>query len=174
MVTSIELRDAKKSSATVDPLHAYQQQKSEEKQACYGNGGLWDPTINTGGGSVMAGDDWVHITIDDRFRLGPKGFARECGWELREDREGLRIALEENYFERTPRLISPHLLGVAPGKLIDDMVTARWQKHDPYIEEDRPLVEDQLRRLVATGSREDFWEAFGLAVKAVSDSEVPE
>lgn len=122
----------------------------------------------------MAADDWVHITIDERFRLGPKGFARECGWELREDARGLRIALEENYFNRPPRLVTPHLVGVAPGKLIDRTVTDSWPQHDPYIDETRPLVEDRLRRLAATATREEFWEGFGLATKSVYDSEVPD
>lgn len=122
----------------------------------------------------MAAEDWVHITIDERLRLGPRGFARECGWELREDASGMRIILEENYYNRSPQLVVPRLVGVAPGNIIDREAVASWPPHDPYIEDDHALLDEHLRNLVGSGTREDFWAAFGLAAKGVADAEVPE
>lgn len=56
VLVSIELREAGSGSLfSPDQLRTYQQQKSEEKQACYAAGGTWDPTINTSGGFVPDG-----------------------------------------------------------------------------------------------------------------------
>lgn len=122
----------------------------------------------------MAAEDWVGIEIPEAFLLGPKGFAKKCGWQIRKDADRWRISTDENYYRTSPTLVQAAHIGSAKDGVADAAVFSTWPPHDPYIDEHREMVGAEVKRLIEAGKREEFWEALTLAFKEVKDSELPE
>ena len=122
----------------------------------------------------MSVSDWV-VFRDPGIGTSAEELATNCGWQIRRQDGTLRVCTNENYLKRPTRQI--HLALAADRSGTRQSVVAditRWGHADLYERLVEPsLIQNEIHRLTADGSREGGWRAHQLMFQVTPPDAFP-